>query len=450
MKLKRMLSGLLSLAILTGAAAYSPTRDAQAADGIVLADTNGAAAIYIDPDGSEYDGISLAADAAAGDIEAVTGQRPEVVYELPASGVVIIAGVVNEEIITNEGLTWEISASNEDIKSEDWERYQIQVKEEEDLTKVIVAGADKRGTVYGLFHITQDLCGVSPWVWWADVRPAHKDALSFTAEELETVSIRPTVNYRGIFLNNEAPSLSAYVKDRFGNYNFLFYANVCELLLRLKANYLWPAMWGNVFPEEGVLDIDKAKDISNLDKLPESEREDRNWGMYYHFDMNGGAFSYKWINTVPLERIWDSMTTSYDYGIDDLWVVNVGDLKPLEFPISYFIDMGYDFDKWGTNNPNSTDEYTKMWIEQQFGSMLDENEVSEVADIVTGYADMNGRCKPEIIFGSTFSTTKYNEAQDELRKALELEAQAEKYKAKFAGTPLESAYFELVYHPAAG
>lgn len=273
MKLKRMLSGLLSLAMLTGAAAYSPARDAQAADGIVLADTNGAAAIYIDPDGSEYDGISLAADAAAGDIEAVTGQRPEVVYELPESGVVIIAGVVNEEIITNEGLTWEISASNEDIKSEDWERYQIQVKEEEDLTKVIVAGADKRGTVYGLFHITQDLCGVSPWVWWADVRPAHKDVLSFTAEELETVSIRPTVNYRGIFLNNEAPSLSAYVKDRFGNYNYLFYANVCELLLRLKANYLWPAMWGNVFPEEGVLDIDKAKDISNLDKLPESERD---------------------------------------------------------------------------------------------------------------------------------------------------------------------------------
>ena len=120
----------------------------QSGDAVVLADQTGAAPVYIDANGPAFAGLRLIADAVAGDIEAVTGQKPVVVNVEPVQGVMIVAGLVNEEIITKEGLTWEIGPSNEDFKSDDFERYQIQVKQEGNKTKIIVAGADKRGTIY--------------------------------------------------------------------------------------------------------------------------------------------------------------------------------------------------------------------------------------------------------------------------------------------------------------
>ena len=221
-------------------------------DAVVLADKTGAAPIYIDAAGPAFAGLRLIADAVAGDIEAVTGQKPVVVNVEPTEGIMIIAGLVDEEIITKEGLSWEISASNDSFKSEHFERYQIQVKKDGDKTKVIVAGADKRGTIYGLFHITQDLCGVSPWIWWADAKPAHQDMLSFDKAALEVTSKRPSVNYRGFFLNDENPALDGFADSHFGGLNYMFYSHVFELMLRLKGNYLWPAMWSNSFNVDGM------------------------------------------------------------------------------------------------------------------------------------------------------------------------------------------------------
>ncbi|MDR1699764.1 MAG: glycosyl hydrolase 115 family protein, partial [Lachnoclostridium sp.] len=608
----------------------------------LLANQTQAAPICIDTRSGSYQGLSLIGDAAAKDIEMLTGTRPEVKKlasdTLPNDPVIIVAGTLDDPLIKAQNLTWEIKSSGEKFKSTEWERYQIQVVESSSQIKIVVAGSDKRGAIYGLFHITQDLGGVSPWVWWGDVVPKQQGTLSFTKSELETVSKTPSVKYRGIFLNNEAPSLSTYVYNRFGNYNYLFYDNVFELLLRLKANYLWPAMWNNSFSDDGILSIGNAKDKSNQEKLPANERDtlanarladkygvviglshhepmyragvewqrlqgrntynkptlqgaaknlwnyflnadniydfwsdgiernkifsnnlatigmrgegdtklvdetgkpfglqenvdllkkvitdqkqilkdqgqedvpqqlalytevqqywygydeenpgagqveglnqwdvleddiivlcddnhnyvrfltydderDRNWGMYYHFDMNGGAHSYKWINTVPLQRVWDNMTMCYDYGVDDLWIVNVGDLKPLEVPISYYMDLGYDFEKWGTDNPNSTEEYTEQWMKQQFGAALNDNELGEVANILTDYANMNGNRKPEILYSDTFSNVNYNEAQKELAKAIALEESAEKYWQKLKDTPYKDAYYQLVYYPAMG
>lgn len=93
--------------------------------------------------------------------------------------------------------------------------------------------------------------------------------------------------------------------------------------------------------------------------------------MYYHFDYHGGPTSYEWINTVPLEKVWEQMSMAYDYGVQDIWVVNVGDLKPMELPISYLMDLAYDFDTWGTDGKNKTMKYTKQWVEQQFGSVAE-------------------------------------------------------------------------------
>ena len=660
-------------------------------DAVVLADKTGAAPIYIDAAGPAFAGLRLIADAVAGDIEAVTGQKPVVVNVEPTEGIMIIAGLVDEEIITKEGLSWEISASNDSFKSEHFERYQIQVKKDGDKTKVIVAGADKRGTIYGLFHITQDLCGVSPWIWWADAKPAHQDMLSFDKAALEVTSKRPSVNYRGFFLNDENPALDGFADSHFGGLNYMFYSHVFELMLRLKGNYLWPAMWSNSFNVDGmegvigqfkelekeyhymlngVMNIDSypndvneyrvqninrlygekidpvkggtedgclgegsypmslanavladhygvmvgashhepmaragaewgmykgtyysqgeeagaksgawnyyqnvenisnfwsdsiarngnlsnnlytvgmrgendtaltdasgkpltlaenaqmLKDIlakqdsilqsfgqgdttrllclykevetcwyggkrNNPDKADASfalrkdpavqamlgadtnnivmfcednngylrtlgeygEKDDYNYGLYYHFDYVGGPKTSMWINTMPLQRTWDNMTTAFEYGVDDAWIVNVGDLKPMELPLTYFLDLAYDFETYGSSNPNSVEEYTKNWVKQQFAAgNLSEEEVQEVADILTGYTDMNGAVKPESLFADTYSINNYNEVQRHLAEAVQLEELADKYLARFENTELYDAYYELVYYPAA-
>ena len=107
---------------------------------------------------------------------------------------------------------------------------------------LVIAGSDRRGTIYGIYELSEQI-GVSPWYDWADVPVVHREDLSikrgtYTAGE-------PAVKYRGIFLNDEAPCLTGWVKNTYGtNYgDHRFYARVCELLLRLRGNFLWPAMW---------------------------------------------------------------------------------------------------------------------------------------------------------------------------------------------------------------
>ncbi|HEY4789418.1 MAG TPA: glycosyl hydrolase 115 family protein, partial [Bacteroidales bacterium] len=145
-----------------------------------------------------------------------------------------------------------------------WEHFLIQVVEKPmrgvDRALVIV-GSDKRGTIYGIYDLSQQI-GVSPWYWWADVPVKHKEAL-FILPGKQVQG--PSVKYRGIFLNDEYPDLTKWVINKFGmvkpsqnppiptgiaNYNHEFYTKLFELILRLKGNYLWPAMWNNAFNED--------------------------------------------------------------------------------------------------------------------------------------------------------------------------------------------------------
>ena len=100
-----------------------------------------------------------------------------------------------------------------------------------------------------------------------------------------------------------------------------------------------------------------------LRTLPTVDQQDKvgGLGMYYHFDYVGGPKSYTWIQTAQISKIWDQMSVAYDYGIDDVWIVNVGDLKPMEYNISYFLDLGYDYEKWGVNG-NQTVSYTHLTL----------------------------------------------------------------------------------------
>lgn len=219
---------------------------------ITLANSTGAAPVYIDAKSSAYDGLSLIAEAYADDIEALCGVRPEIAQTEPTSGTYVIAGVVDDEAIASMNLDWQISPSNGDFKSEQWERYEIKVVEDGSKTKIVIAGSDKRGAIYGLFHITQDIFGVSPWIWWADIKPEHKDELVCSAAELETVSKRPSVNFRGFFMNDENPCLNGFADSHFGGLNYMFYDEIFKLILRLKGNYMWPAMWSNNFSNDGM------------------------------------------------------------------------------------------------------------------------------------------------------------------------------------------------------
>ena len=112
---------------------------------------------------------------------------------------------------------------------------------------LVIAGSDKRGTIYGIYDLSEQM-GVSPWYWWADVPAKHSDAVYVRAGKF--VQGPPGVKYRGIFLNDEAPAMAGWTREKYGGFNHKMYTHVFELLLRLKANYLWPAMWGNAFNED--------------------------------------------------------------------------------------------------------------------------------------------------------------------------------------------------------
>ncbi|MEI9806933.1 MAG: glycosyl hydrolase 115 family protein [Bacteroidota bacterium] len=109
---------------------------------------------------------------------------------------------------------------------------------------LIIAGSDRRGAAYGVAEISQQI-GVSPWYWWADVPVKKKKELYIQKGLIKTDA--PLVKYRGIFINDEAPALSGWSKEKFGGFNHSFYEKVFELMIRLKANYLWPAMWAMLF-----------------------------------------------------------------------------------------------------------------------------------------------------------------------------------------------------------
>ena len=77
-------------------------------------------------------------------------------------------------------------------------------------------------------------------------------------------------------------------------------------------------------------------------RLPTQDaRRKGGYGVYYHFDYVGGPRNYKWLNTNQIEKTWQQMNLSYEHGADALWIVNVGDIKPVEFPISFFLDMAW-------------------------------------------------------------------------------------------------------------
>jgi len=537
----------------------------------------GATPIYLD--GSDYLGVTRAATDLCEDIQRVGGARPSLTTShFPAASLAIIIGSYERsDLIKKLAAAGKIPTA--DIAGR-WESFSISVVNQP-LAGVgralVIAGSDKRGTIYGIYELSEQL-GVSPWYWWADVPPKKQSAAYVLTGHYS--SGEPVVKYRGIFLNDEAPCLSEWTKNKFGGFNSTFYTKVFELLLRMRGNFLWPAMWNNAFnvddPEnpkladeygivmgtshhepmmrahkewtdhrgeygngewnyatnadalfrffregiarnknyenfitigmrgdgdEGMVstgsiesDILLLKKIisdqrsiiseethrdpsevpqlwalftevqkyyehglrppddvtllwtddntGNLRRLPTADERLRRGGagIYYHFDMHGGPFSYQWINTNPFPKIAEQMHLAAEYGATRVWIANVGDLKPLELPIEFFLRMAW--------NPNAMTgqgvaEYTRRWAERDFGP----EHASEIADLVARYTKYNGWRKPELVHPDTYSQINFGEADRVDAAWRDVVSRAE---ALSRVLPVEQrdAFYELVFHPA--
>ena len=219
--------------------------------GFVL-EANGKAAALVVSD-ADWPGVVRAVGDLSADVGRVTGHDARVIKAVGAAGFTKDAKREDVVLIGTIGKSSLIDAL---VRAKKLDVSGIAGKWESAVTTIVerpmpgvrralvIAGADKRGTIYGIYDPSEQI-GVSPWYWWADVRVPHEDALYVMPGRV--VQPAPAVKYRGIFFNDEAPALSGWTKEKFGGMNHEFYTKVFELLLRLKANFLWPAMWNNAF-----------------------------------------------------------------------------------------------------------------------------------------------------------------------------------------------------------
>ena len=207
--------------------------------------------VSIIADEDDYKGVHRAIANLKDDFQKVTGNIPQ----SEKDKYILIIGTVGKSAIIDR-LIKDKKINGADLIGKN-EKYLIQVienPEEGVQSALVIAGSDMRGTIYGIYELSKQM-GVSPWYYWADVPVAPQKDLyikpgAYTDGE-------PAVKYRGIFLNDEWPSLGGWAGKTFGGFNHKFYEKVFELILRLKGNFLWPAMWASAFydddPQNGVL-----------------------------------------------------------------------------------------------------------------------------------------------------------------------------------------------------
>lgn len=482
-------------------------------------------------DESDNIGIQIALASLQKDFLAVSGNKADLKYSSSADRMIIVGSLESKFI---KQLIKSKKLDEKELKGKNEKYLMTVVKDPMDGIKeaLVIAGSDRRGTIYGIYELSEQI-GVSPWYFWADV-PIKKEQ-NISLQSGTYTAGEPKVKYRGIFLNDEAPCLTSWVKNTYGtdygDHNF--YASCFELILRLRGNFMWPAMWGWSFYADdkensktaddmgiimgtshhepmarnhqewarnpkaygGVWDynknekeldrffregIERAKDTEDLitigmrgdgdaslagtdeeniqmmerlfanqrqiikevtgkpaekrpqvwalykevqiyynkglrvpddviilisddnwgdvRKLPnDQERLHKGgWGMYYHVDYVGAPRNSKWLNITPIQNLWEQMQLTYDYGVDKIWVLNVGDLKPMEYPITLFLDMAWNPT---TYNASNLLDHSLEFCKEFFG----EDQAAEAARILNLYSKYNGRVTPEMLDRNTYN-----------------------------------------------
>ncbi len=498
----------------------------------------------------EWAGVKIAVGNLRGDLRAVTGSDK---------------APVTVATVGKSALAKRYPRQSRQLKGK-WEQYLIFT----DGGQLVILGSDKRGTIYGIYELSRQI-GVSPWYWMADVPIVRHDSLyvrrgTYTDGE-------PKVKYRGIFINDEWPSFGGWCNNRFGGVNSKAYARIFELLLRLKANYFWPAMWATNFNEDdpesprlademGIVmgtshhepmmrshreylkrkdevgpwnyatnpdRIDRffreglernckydniitigmrgdgdtemgsgndAENIKTLGKVIASQRRiieetygrsassvpqlwaiftevqryydagftvpddvtllfcDNNWGyirrkgtaeerkrkgglgLYYHIDMNGGPWNDRWVNTTTVPKLREQLHEAYASGIDRIWIINVGDLKPKEVPVSFIMDYA-----WNPEKVRPGDE--QVWLERFAASVFGEENARETADLIAKYSKYNLIRKPEVQVPGIFNEREMLVLSQRWQS---LVLRAESLRASLPET-MQDAFFQLVYYP---
>ena len=501
----------------------------------------------------DWKGVRMAVENLRHDLKAVTGS---------VNAPVVVGTVGKSKLVKKYKL------QSKELQGK-WEQYLIFT----DKGKLVILGSDKRGTIYGIYELSRQI-GVSPWYWMADA-PIQKHDQLFAKSGIYTDG-EPKVKYRGIFINDEWPSFGTWCKNQFGGINSKAYARIFELMLRLKANYFWPAMWDSRFNEDDPLSPQLADDMgivmgtshhepmmrahkeyvyrkdsigawdyatnkANLDRFFEEglernkaydnlitigmrgdgdvamgngddednmktlkdvvdgQREiiervykkpasevpqlwaiftevqryydagftvpddvtllfcDNNWGyirrtgpekertrkggmgMYYHIDMNGGPWNDRWINTTTSAKIREQLNLAYQTGIDRIWIINVGDLKPKEMPIDFIMHYAWNPDNYPADK---IDQYMVDWARSIFGGEY----AREIADIVTEYSKMNLERKPEVQRVGIYSV-ETGEAQRMFNRWDELEKRTLSLGKKMPAE-MQDAFYQLVEYPA--
>jgi hypothetical protein len=240
---------------------------------------NGRAANIL-TDTNDWPGVTRAAQDLHIDIQRVSGSSAKIFTDRKKAGPtsVIIGTAGKSDIIDQLIRQKKIDASSITGK---WESFVIQTVANPlpgIKSALVICGSDKRGTIYGIYDISEQM-GVSPWYFFADVPPAHHKALFVHPGKY--VQGPPAVKYRGIFINDESPDLTGWVKTNYTTYNHSFYTNVFELLLRLRGNYLWPAMWDNCFNADDPLNYQLADEygiVMGTSHVEPMMRADKEWG----------------------------------------------------------------------------------------------------------------------------------------------------------------------------
>lgn len=175
-------------------------------------------------------------------------------------------------------------------------------------------------------------------------------------------------------------------------------------------------------------------------RLPQGQMQNHpgGLGMYFHLDYHGDPISYEWINSTPLYKIWEQMSVAYHHGVKKMWMVNVGDLKGNEYPLSYFMAMAYDFDKWGDGNLDSFKEYATYFSKQVFAT-------DKVADVLTEGIDIIACRKPEALSVNTYSLF-HGEVDYMIARCKRVLAELKEIKLEISSDKLE-AYYSMVEYP---
>ncbi len=178
----------------------------------------------------------------------------------------------------------------------------------------------------------------------------------------------------------------------------------------------------------------------NIRRLPRpGQARGGGYGVYYHFDYVGGPRNYKWLNTTQIERTWEQMHLAWTHGADRLWIVNVGDIKPMEFPITLFLDQAWNPEAF---TPERLAAYPARWASEQFGP----EHAAEIGELLTRYTQYNARRKPELLSADTWSLVNFAEAD---RIVAEWQALSERALRVGADLPpaYRDAYYQLVEYP---